>query len=425
MLAGLLPEAERAALAHHAATCDRCQALVQGLIETGGKTLPASLAGVPAGTQDRRGSKPRAAPSSSEEFTGTDRFELVRRIGVGGMGVVYEVGDRERLARFALKTLPPLSQHRLSLFKNEFRVLRGLSHRNLVTLGELVKDRDHWFFTMELVEGAPFLSWVCPRAALIEESPTVSDVANHPDWPGIGGATRTRFDEDRLRDGLRQLAAALHALHGRGKVHRDIKPSNVLVTHEGRVVVLDFGLVRDLRGPENDDGLLVGTPAYMAPEQTSHAQVGPEVDWYSVGVMLYAALSGRLPFGGTVHEVLVAKAARLPVPPSALVEEGDEVRVGSCALEVVHLAGHTPGGIALLYRDPEGSPHLFSGDSLFPGGVGNTDRDPERFKSLMTDVETKVFDRLPDDTWVYPGHGNDTTLGAERPSLPEWWARGW
>jgi glyoxylase-like metal-dependent hydrolase (beta-lactamase superfamily II) len=118
-------------------------------------------------------------------------------------------------------------------------------------------------------------------------------------------------------------------------------------------------------------------------------------------------------------------AGSLPVPPAALVEEGDWVRVGASGLEVIHLAGHTPGGIALLYRDPQGAPHLFSGDSLFPGGVGNTGNDLERFRSLMTDVETKVFRRLPDETWVYPGHGNDTTLGAERPSLPEWWARGW
>ena len=118
-------------------------------------------------------------------------------------------------------------------------------------------------------------------------------------------------------------------------------------------------------------------------------------------------------------------APALPVSATALVEEGDEVRVGRCALEVIHLAGHTPGGIALLYVDPEGRPHLFSGDSLFPGGVGNTGDDPERFRSLMTDVQTKVFERLPDETWVYPGHGNDTTLGAERSSLPEWWARGW
>src|SRR5215469_711791 len=118
-------------------------------------------------------------------------------------------------------------------------------------------------------------------------------------------------------------------------------------------------------------------------------------------------------------------AGALPVPPSRLVEEGDRVRVGACELEVIHLAGHTPGGIAMLYEDPGGAQHLFSGDSLFPGGVGNTDSDPERFRSLMTDVERKVFDRLPDATWVYPGHGNDTTLGAERGSLAEWWERGW
>lgn len=118
-------------------------------------------------------------------------------------------------------------------------------------------------------------------------------------------------------------------------------------------------------------------------------------------------------------------AAGLPVPPTETVEEDDRVTVGRCQLAVIHLAGHTPGGIALLYLDPDGRPHLFSGDSLFPGGVGNTDGDPERFRSLMTDVEQKVFGPLPDETWVYPGHGNDTTLGAERPSLPEWWARGW
>jgi len=118
-------------------------------------------------------------------------------------------------------------------------------------------------------------------------------------------------------------------------------------------------------------------------------------------------------------------AAALPVPPSQLVDDGDVVRVGDCALEVIHLPGHTPGGIALLYRDPLGGPHLFSGDSLFPGGVGNTGDDAERFRSLMSAVETKVFARLPDETWVYPGHGDDTTLGAERGSLPEWRARGW
>src|SRR6266545_2397037 len=86
-------------------------------------------------------------------------------------------------------------------------------------------------------------------------------------------------------------------------------------------------------------------------------------------------------------------AASLPLPPSELVEDGDRVQVGTCGLEVIHLAGHTPGGIALLYGDPERGPHLFTGDSLFPGGVGATEKDPDRFRSLMTDVEGKVFAR--------------------------------
>lgn len=117
-------------------------------------------------------------------------------------------------------------------------------------------------------------------------------------------------------------------------------------------------------------------------------------------------------------------AAGLPIPSESLVE-GDRVRVGRCELEVIHIVGHTPGSIVLLYVDDTGRSHLFTGDSLFPGGVGNTDRDPVRFASLINDVEHKIFDRLPDDTWFYPGHGKDSTLGVERPALPEWRARGW
>lgn len=116
-------------------------------------------------------------------------------------------------------------------------------------------------------------------------------------------------------------------------------------------------------------------------------------------------------------------AAELPAASEGLAD-GDTVPVGDCMLEVVHLVGHTPGAIALLYRDPAGHPHLFTGDSLFPGGPGKTLR-REDFLSLMHDLRTKIFDRLPDTTWVYPGHGDDTTLGAERGQLDEWQARGW
>jgi glyoxylase-like metal-dependent hydrolase (beta-lactamase superfamily II) len=117
-------------------------------------------------------------------------------------------------------------------------------------------------------------------------------------------------------------------------------------------------------------------------------------------------------------------AGALPVQVTDLVEDGDTVSVGDCELAVIHLVGHTPGSIALLYQGPD-RPHLFTGDCLFPGGVGNTEKDPDRFASLINDVSTKVFDRLPDETWVYPGHGGDTTLGAERPHLQEWRDRGW
>ncbi|MHB1594606.1 MAG: MBL fold metallo-hydrolase [Streptosporangiaceae bacterium] len=124
----------------------------------------------------------------------------------------------------------------------------------------------------------------------------------------------------------------------------------------------------------------------------------------------------------------VEDAPGLPIAPTLMVSDGDRISVGSATLSVIHLRGHTPGSIALCY-DADGAladtPHLFSGDSLFPGGPGNTDHDPERFNALLTDLEERVFAVLPDDTWVYPGHGGDTTLGAERPHLAEWRARGW
>lgn len=117
-------------------------------------------------------------------------------------------------------------------------------------------------------------------------------------------------------------------------------------------------------------------------------------------------------------------ADQLPVPVGRRVTDGDVVSVGGCDLEVIHLVGHTPGSVALLYDDPDGTPHLFTGDSLFPGGPGRT-TSPADFAHLIGDLQTKVFDRLPDETWFYPGHGADSTLGAERAQLAEWRARGW
>ncbi|MFJ4279924.1 MBL fold metallo-hydrolase [Streptomyces massasporeus] len=133
-------------------------------------------------------------------------------------------------------------------------------------------------------------------------------------------------------------------------------------------------------------------------------------------------------------EVVAATGARthagredaegIPVRTDVPVDDGDTIRVGRVELTARHLVGHTPGSIALVYDDPHGHPHVFTGDCLFPGGPGRTTR-PEEFNSLMGGLETKLFDVLPDETWIYPGHGNDTTIGTERPHLAEWRARGW
>ena len=136
-----------------------------------------------------------------------------------------------------------------------------------------------------------------------------------------------------------------------------------------------------------------------------------------------------------LEEVVAATGARtlagaedadgLTVPVDESLGQGDQVRFGEITLDVIHLRGHTAGSIALAYLNPEGATHLFTGDSLFPGGVGNTKNPGQSFDSLIDDVTARIFDVYDDDTWFYPGHGDDSTLGAERPHLQEWRQRGW
>jgi glyoxylase-like metal-dependent hydrolase (beta-lactamase superfamily II) len=138
----------------------------------------------------------------------------------------------------------------------------------------------------------------------------------------------------------------------------------------------------------------------------------------------WQALSATADFAGAAVYAGVDDADELPVAVDERLAHGDEITVGDLTMSIIALRGHTPGSIAVLYRDPEGVPHLFTGDSLFPGGVGRT-TSPQDFRSLIDDVEQRVFAELPDETWFYPGHGNDSTLGAERPHLSEWRERGW
>lgn len=118
-------------------------------------------------------------------------------------------------------------------------------------------------------------------------------------------------------------------------------------------------------------------------------------------------------------------ADALPVAVDVRLSHGDVGNFDGFDVTAVHLRGHTPGSIAFVYQDPEGPAHIFSGDSLFPGGVGNTDKDPARFNQLLSDVTERLFGAYPDSAVVHPGHGKPTTLGAQRPHLEEWRARGW
>lgn len=145
------------------------------------------------------------------------------------------------------------------------------------------------------------------------------------------------------------------------------------------------------------------------------------------------ALESLLAVTGATHACGEEDAAAMPAPVHRRLHHGDVLAVGHVVLDVIGLRGHTPGSVALAYREPRhvraegavpGRVHLFTGDSLFPGGPGRTN-DSESFRSLMTDLGRRVFDVMGDDTWVYPGHGKDTVLGVERPRLQEWWARGW
>jgi len=227
---------------------------------------------------------------AGDEFRGTERFQILRRLGSGGMGVVYAARDHHRDEVVALKTLRWTDAHAIYRLKKEFRTLADIAHPNLVTLYELVGEGDHWFFTMELVDGSGFLEFVRPA----------------------------EVDAARLRAALIQLAQGLAAIHRAGKLHRDLKPSNVRVTPEGRVVILDFGISADVVLRDSplhtvEDGIW-GTPEYMSPEQ-AEKQATPASDWYSVGCMLYEALTGEPPFIGRPLQVLSEKRDREPSRP--------------------------------------------------------------------------------------------------------------
>ena len=257
----------------------------------------------------------------SEDFLGTDRFRLVRRLGTGGMGVVYEAFDLKREKTVALKTLINAEASYIYRLKTEFRALSDVAHPNLVSLYELMSDGKHWFFTMELVDGVNFLEYVREGESSGSEARVMSleELDTFETLPLPMTSRPQAFNERRLRLALRQLADGLNALHDSGKLHRDIKPNNILVTAGGRLVILDFGLVTEIAQQKLEQSLaIVGTPSYMSPEQVAQQPASAASDWYNAGVMLYEALTGRLPFHGNLVDILIKKQSVEPPPPREL-----------------------------------------------------------------------------------------------------------
>ncbi len=359
--------------------------------------------------------------ATEEEFRGTNRFQVIRRLKTGGAGVVYEVYDRERGLRVALKTLRHMNADALYRFKQEFRSSAEIVHPNLVPLYELISDGEQWFFTMELIDdGVDLLSYVrgspiahdapagpssYPPSSPVEAptplslteglsapsqraaqtvsnrllvspetppnlpasqplSPAPSQPARVPP-PNVAASGERllpppQLDFTRLCRVFQQLAQGTLALHQVGKLHRDLKPGNVLVRANGQVIVLDFGLITEFhvegQGPASRPSApsvpvaewatqptgIAGTAAYMAPEQAAAQALTPASDWYAVGVMLYQALTGRLPFYGTLVEVLEAKQVRDAIAPADLVEGIPEDLNALC--------------VELLRRDPAARP---------------------------------------------------------------------
>ncbi|HEX6243755.1 MAG TPA: BREX system ATP-binding domain-containing protein [Polyangiales bacterium] len=222
---------------------------------------------------------------------GQHTYRLLRKLGEGGQGAVYEAEDLDRGKRVAIKLLRALSDSAVARFKREFRIRERITHPCLVEFGELGLDGEQWFFTMSLVSGVPLLDY-------------------------LSGS------EARLRAAFAQLAEGIAALHAVGVVHRDVKPDNILVESDGRLVLLDLGLAVDV-GPR-DATQAVGTPAYMAPEQWAAQPISGAVDWYAFGVILFEALSGERPFRGSHMDIFIAKTQHAPPSLRALGRECPE-----------------------------------------------------------------------------------------------------
>lgn len=276
------------------------------------------------------------------EFLSTERFTIQSCLGVGDFGAVYRAYDKKKDLLVALKKLNNLEPKEILAFRNEFRILADINHPNLAKLYELFFEKGQGFFTMELVEGISILEYIWRKTTeevLWQQNVSITTELN---WEtkavgidreisatstGVARVSKTLLSSparfDYLRKALIQLVEGIMALHDAGKLHRDIKPSNVLVTKQDKIAILNSGLVAALASQEvGENRGIYGTVDYMSPEQGSGMPVTEATDWYSVGVIFYEALTGKLPFADPLPmKVLISKIRYKPVPPNELVAE--------------------------------------------------------------------------------------------------------
>lgn len=248
----------------------------------------------------------RTTRSPDELPSSLGRYQVRGLLGHGAMGVVYRAHDPLSDREVAVKTMHGMSPEGIYRLKREFRSLARFEHPNVISLYELIYDGGVLFFSMELLEGLDFVTGLCgPKKARGTHDPA--------------------RDMDRVVRAFEQLARGVRAIHAAGLLHRDLKPSNVMITPEGRVVILDFGLVHQAqidRSALTHSGVVMGTPLYMSPEQAAGTGVSTASDWYGVGELLYEVLTGEPPFRGrAMLALLAAKQEEIPPPPSATVPD--------------------------------------------------------------------------------------------------------
>jgi serine/threonine protein kinase len=326
---------------------------------------------------------------------GAPRFERIELLGKGAMGEVHRVLDTHAGREVALKTLHDRSAEGLYYLKREFRALAEINHPNLAMLHELVVTEDAAFFTMELVRGTDFVREIRGET-------------------GPGGP----IDVARLRAATYQLATGIDALHRSDKLHRDLKPSNVLIEPAGRVVILDFGLVTTASVPSvsSEKGALVGTLVYLPPEVLDGERPTTAADWYALGILLYEALTGRLPFPGTFFTMMMDKrqgaferagAAAPGTPPdlealvSALLNPSPGARPGFEQILFALSGAPTPALLLSGSRATTPSVDSFVGRELELAQIEEATRDRVRDRPLVVHLhgpsgigKTSLVERL-------------------------------